>query len=100
MLDDTTIHIGVGILVGLVAGFLMGIYTAMYYKDRDPVVIAQKTAGVVVGTTWLVLHAYLILTGTASLNIFFDAIGSAAVGEILGINLVQVIKSFRGGSKQ
>lgn len=97
MFLETATEIGIGILLGLSAGFLLGVYTAVHYRERDMVTIVQKAAAVVVGSTWLVLHAYLILTGTGTINIFWDAIGSAAVGELLGINLVQILKSFRGG---
>jgi len=95
MILENAIQLGVVLLIGLAAGFLLGIYTAIHYRERDTIVIAQKAAAVVVGTTWITLHAYLILTGSGSLNVFWDAIGSAAVGELLGINLVQVVKSVR-----
>jgi len=95
MILENAIQLGVVLLIGLAAGFFLGIYTAIHYRERDTIVIAQKAAAVAVGTTWITLHAYLILTGSGSLNVFWDAIGSAAVGELLGINLVQVVKSVR-----
>jgi len=95
MFGELSIQIGLALIVGLTVGFVMGVYTAVAYREKDPVFIAQKAVSVVVGTTWLVAHAYLISTGTGSLNIFFDAIGSAAVGDLLGINLVKVLQSVR-----
>ncbi len=99
MISDTATYIGIGIVIGLTIGFILGIYTALSHRDKDPKIIAQKTVAVVVGTTWLVLHAYLIMTGAGTINVFFDAIGSAAVGELLGINLVQIIRTARTGGK-
>lgn len=99
MLGEMATHVGIGILIGLVVGFLLGAYTAIYYREKDTVTIMQKAAAVIVGSVWLTLHAYLIITGVGTINVFFDAIGSAAVGELLGINLVEILKSARGKKK-
>lgn len=88
-------QIGIGILIGLTIGFGLGIYTAIYYRDRDLVTLVQKVTAVVVGSTWLGLHAYLIFTGAGTLGFMIDVVGSAAVGELLGINLVQSFKQLR-----
>lgn len=100
MIADSATHIGIGILIGLAAGFLLGLYTAAYHRDKDSVLIAQKAAAVGVGTAWLVIHGYLLLTGVGTFNVFWDAIGSAAVGELIGINLVQILRSFKGGGNK
>lgn len=96
---DNAIEIGLALIVGLAIGFIMGIYTAVAYKEKDPINVAQKAVAVGVGTTWLVMHAYLIVTGAGTLNIFFDVVGSAAIGELMGINLVQIFRGLRGGGK-
>lgn len=96
MPHDTATSIGIGIAVGLVVGFILGIYTAVYYRERDLQTLSQKIVATVVGSTWLGLHTYLILVGTGSLGFLIDVVGSAAVGELIGINMVQIVKQIRG----
>lgn len=88
--------LGAGILIGLFIGFLVGIYIGIYHRDKDLETLVQKVVAAIVGGTWLSMHAYLIITGAGSLGFFLDVVGSAAVGELIGLNLVQVFKQVRG----
>jgi len=87
--------VATGIMIGLVLGFLLGAYTAIHYRERDIVTVMQKATAVLVGGTWLGMHTYLIFTGGGDLSLLLDVIGSAAIGELLGINLVETVKAVR-----
>lgn len=85
-----------GLAVGFVLGFILGFTIALFRKGH---VQASSFFAIFVASLWLAFQSISILVSGQGLPFIFDVVGGVAVGQLLGVDIIDRIIKLKSGGK-
>lgn len=85
------ITLSIVVLVAFAAGFLAGFIAGVRAAKKNEKMKAAKALAWGIAFLWMGFHIYSLLTTGDRVATVFDVMGAAAVGNILGFDVEQII---------